>query len=198
MDAGHNQDNNSVIEGSTFLSIPVNTLNRMQRRKYLAATVSGVALAGCSSDSNDGDSGGDGGGNEVSAEWNHKQYNKVRFPSQSEGVFFESDDETQYIGVQLKITNDMSSSANLIYVGTAPEVTLSADGGTDDVTIHNKSEYSSLESVGAGETADATLLYTTPPEASNYSLVTREDSEHTYEINRNEDLEIELVDLSDS
>ena len=176
----------------------------MERRKYLATistTVSGVTLAGCSGDSDNGDSGsddGDGGGSEVSAEWNYKQYNRVRFPSQSEGVFFESDDETQYIGVQLKITNDMSSSANLIYVETAPEVTLSADGSTDDVTIHSKSEYSSLESVGAGETADATLLYTTPPEASNYSLVTRQNSDHTYEIDRNEDLEIKLVDLRDS
>ncbi|WP_302080133.1 DUF4352 domain-containing protein [Salinibaculum rarum] len=176
----------------------------LNRRRYLAtvgATVSALGLTGCTggdSTENSDDGNGSSGESDVSAQWNYKEYSEVRFPSQSEGVSFESDDETQYVGVQLEVTNEMNESANLIYLQTAPEVTLFADGSSDDVSVHNQSDFSSLESVGAGETVEATLLYTTPPEASSYTLETREDSEHTYDISRDENLDIGLVDLSSS
>lgn len=168
----------------------------MQRRKFLSSVGTGtvIGLAGCSG----GNSNGDAGESGALVKWDYKEYSKVRFPSQSEGVYFESDDDTQYVGVQLKLTNEMDKSANFIYAGTAPEVTLFADGDNDDVALHSKSEISSLQSVSAGETVGATLLYTPPPEASNYTLEPWESAEHTFDISRDEDLEIGLIDLSDS
>ena len=174
------------------MNIETNSTKRMElnRRQYLTglgATAISLGLAGCT-----------GERIHMSAEWNYKEYSKVRFPWQSEDDFFKSDDETQYVGVRLEVTNEMNESANLMRFKGFPEVTLFADGLVLTWVFMTERDFSSLESVGAGETVEATLLYPTPPEASSYTLGTWEDSEHTYDISRDENLEIELIDKSDS
>jgi hypothetical protein len=166
-------------------------MNRRECLVTISATLSGVALAGCSGNSGEENS-------DVTAEWNSKEYDRVRFPSQDEGVFFESDSETQYVGVQLKATNETSESLALVYDEyiTVPEITLFADNSNEDVSLHGQSKVSPLENVGGGETVETTLLYTVPPDVSSYAIKTREQSEHTYSINKSDNLEIGLIQLS--
>jgi hypothetical protein len=176
----------------------------MQRRKFLPSVGASVLIgfAGCSG-------GGDRNSSEIEipAKWNDEGYEGVRTPSMSEGVSFVSDDETQYAGVQLSVMNETGGSDMFVTsveisedrTRTRPEVILTADETDDnDILLHAKSECSSLENVDAGETVEATLLYACTPKLSDYTRETKGRPNHTYEITENGDLEIDLVDLSDS
>lgn len=180
------------------------------RRRYITsitATTVGFALGGCvGGDSGDDANGGNGNsddtgnGNDAAnatVEWNHREYDRVRFPHQSEGVSFVSDDETQYVGVQLKLTNETSETQSFVSVG-APEVTLFADGSNDAVSIHLQSPIATFDEVAAGETVQEALLYSAPPAVSTYTYDVRGGMSHTYDIHRDEDLEINLVSVSES
>ncbi|ERG88915.1 MAG: hypothetical protein J07HX5_01061, partial [halophilic archaeon J07HX5] len=135
--------------------------------------------------------------------WNCKRYSKVRFPSMSEGGFFESDNETQCVGVQLSVTNETDDPDGFVrsVTGsgvslTTPGLTLLADGTSDDITMHARSKYSHLESVSPEETVEATLLHTASPQTFSYTLEAKEGSQHTYSIKGDEDLEIRLTELN--
>jgi len=180
----------------------------MERRSFLYSVgiISAIGLAGCSGGSDSGDAdeteSDESDSNEESAQasvvWNYMEYDEVRFPHQSEGVYFSSDSETQYVGAQLEITNKINESQSFAD-GVATGVTLVADDNSGDVTIHGQSVTSPLENVDAGETVEATLLYTAPPQTSSYTLETTEwGTVDTYDITRDESLEIDLIDTSSS
>jgi hypothetical protein len=173
------------------------------------ATMGGLAVAGCSGDSSEATNGSsddsddennsDRKNGDVIATWNYKEYDKVRFPSQES--YFESDNETQYVGVQLKATNETDESLSLVLDNSSislPELGLFVDDSNDSVPIHARSKIPPLENVEAGATVETTLLYTPSPGASNYTLRAKEIAEHTYDISMNTDLEVGLVQVRDS
>lgn len=169
------------------------------RRKYLstvAFTAASLAHAGCIGED-------ENGGVDARVEWNHRVYDRVRFPSQSEGEFFETDDESKYVGVQLALTClrehggvFVTQKISTEQYSEGPEPTFMADGSS--ALIHPRSQTSALREVDGGETVEATLLYVCPPDSSNYSLEVVYYHENTYEIIRNEDLEIDLISVPES
>lgn len=185
----------------------------MDRRSVLSATgvVITVGLGGCAGDTNSTDSDerrsgntpdedeSNGGSAQASVEWNYKEYDEVRFPSMSEGVSFQSDSEDKYVGVELRTTNQTDETQSFAD-GYATGVYLTTDINDDYRTARGQSEFSTLESVPAGETVDTTLLYAVSPDASSYSLETTPEygTVETYSISRDEQLAVGLIDLSDS
>lgn len=118
-------------------------LSDMSRRKVLLG--SGIALttalAGCSSDET-----GDGNGSEEDADlevvYNYRRYDRLAAPN-DEGWYFESDEEEDYIGVQVEVTNQTREETSV----RPYEFSLIADGSTDDVSFHSQSLTEDLDSV---------------------------------------------------
>ncbi|WP_323190451.1 hypothetical protein [Halostella sp. PRR32] len=192
----------------------------MNRREMLLGSgiVLSTVLAGCSSGGSDDDDSADdnetddtetddaGGADEdttnstdtyesenaeFSAVYNYRRYDRLSTPD-SEGVYYESDDENQYVGAQIKVTNetdgDLSMQQHALYV--------LADGGVDGVSIHGQSKTDPLESIGAGETIETWLIFVTPP-GSELDFGTTQWAQHTFDLTHDENLEIALEEYDE-
>lgn len=185
----------------------------MNRRRYLVLTgTSAVFLAGCSDgdgdngenestdsadggnvDGSDDDSADDGGSENGDAEfavvYNYQRFDRMTTPDNPD-VYYESDDEDQYVGVQIEITNQTDEELTL---GDF-ELSILADGGLDGVSMHAQSETDPLDPIGAGETVETWLFYVTPSGAENLEFVPTEWATHSFDLTHDEDLEIELTE----
>ena len=168
----------------------------MNRRKVLLS--SGIALttalAGCSSDETGDENGSDNGEDdeaELSVVYNYRRFEKLTTPD-NDDVFYESDEETQYVGAQVQVTNEtdeeVSVNPDALYV--------LADGGVDDVTIHAQSKTDPLDSIEAGETVETWMFFTTPPDAE-LDFGTTQWATHSFDLTHDEDLELALEEYEE-
>lgn len=170
-----------------------------------------AALAGCSSndteemetldesddteveetDFSDNSGGGDDSP-DFSVDWNLRRYDKLTTPD-NENVYYESTAEEQYVGVQVRVTNEIDDELTL----GDHELSVVANGTTDEVSIHAQSRTDPFESITAGETVETWLIYIVPPDAE-LDFQPTDFAEHTFELNHDDELEIALEEYEDS
>lgn len=165
----------------------------MKRRTLLLSSSAALSaiLAGCSSDETASASSSiseDDVALEVA--YNYRAYDRLTTPDNED--VYESDNETQYVGVQVEVTNVTDDELSV----SKDAFSVRADGTTDGVTIHGQSNTEPLESISAGETVSTWLFFTAPPEA-DYDFATTEAAEHTVELTHDETLEIALEEYEE-
>ena len=192
----------------------------LNRRQYLATfgtTASSLAVAGCSGDNSNPSSDQDNtGGNNTSGSntntsgsntntsgsntnnnadfrvvYNYKRYETLTIPG-NEGVSYSSDNEEQYVGVQIKVTNTEDEELSL----GSTELWILADGSSEDVSIHAQSETGPLESISPDETVETWLMFTVPT-GSELEFDESQWAEHSFDLSQDESLEIALNEVEE-
>ncbi len=160
----------------------------MNRRELLSGTglVLSLVVAGCSSDQSSANNSDENESGAVTVAYNWQRYNRLTTPD-SEGVYYESTDEKQYVGVQLNVTNETDSELSI----GEYELSMLADGSTENVSLHAQSQTGPLESIGADETVETWVFYIVPPNAE-LEFGTTDFAEHSFDLERDDSLEIAL------
>lgn len=162
----------------------------MERRTFLR--VSGVTLTSLLAGCLGGDNGDDA---DLTIEWNYQRYAELDSPG---GGTFVTDEETEYVGVELRITNHTNSEVSILDDSFGlPAYRLHVDGDNEPVSMHLQSQTEGLESIPAGETVSASLIFTIPPDAGPLTFELLEgfpnaDEIPEAEITRDESLEIDF------
>jgi len=161
----------------------------VSRRQILHSAVGAVCLglAGCSNDALDGESDNESptqGTPPFEVAYNYRRYDSV--PKASGDGRWESDDETQYVGVTVRVTNPGDEGRSM----EDSELWVLADGSSRSVNlVTGQSEYERLDTeIEAGETVKAWLLFATPADAE-LGFGKSRFADLSYEFQRDESIE---------
>lgn len=174
----------------------------MNRRKVLVGSgiAFSTALAGCSSGETGSENGEDNGNEsenggedksseaELSGVYNYRKYDRVTAPDSDDGVYWVSDEETQYVGAQVQLTNKTNGELSL---GGYELAVLAGDAG-GNITFHAQSNTEPLEAIDTGETVETWLLFTVSPGTEITGFGPTQWAEHSFDLTHDPDLELAL------
>jgi len=153
-----------------------------------------MGLAGCLNDDSDGagddldrasdDESPTQGMSPLEVAYNYRRYDSV--PKARGDGRWESDDETQYVGVTVQVTNPGNEERSM----DDSELWILANGSSQNVNlVTGQSEYERLETeIETGETINAWLLFAAPADAE-LGFGKSRFAELSYEFQRDESIE---------